>query len=343
MAPKTLRKDEGGLRVKSAANLGAQAPDFFMLNKPLPLPFNLSKEALARQQSQKQPNEVDATAPPEVAMKKLETEANTLKDEIAALKWLAKRKEQEWNRIIELLKKKEASWLKVKRHAELAMTDNGFQKVKSVVQPNNSSSSIDTSHRMPSPPPPIQIARPTSSRPLISTVNSTTGQQGPRKVLVPVSQSLSTATLQSLSSQGLLKSGGMTPDGKRIIVVKKVAGSIPGQPGQLRFISSNGQLLTGTSASPTVVMSSSMGAPKTVASSNTAKVVFSNTGATGGVVKKATLCQECKVKPPKFECSGCSKIWYCSKECQEKNWDIHENECGKPSTSSAVIKQEIID
>ena len=45
----------------------------------------------------------------------------------------------------------------------------------------------------------------------------------PKKVLVPVSQPLTAETLQALSNQGLVKSGGMTADGKRIIVVKKSA------------------------------------------------------------------------------------------------------------------------
>ena len=43
---------------------------------------------------------------------------------------------------------------------------------------------------------------------------------------MPVSQPLTAETLQALSSQGLVKSGGMTADGKRIIVVKKSATGI---------------------------------------------------------------------------------------------------------------------
>ena len=37
---------------------------------------------------------------PHIALSKLENEAKTLKEEVAALKWLAKRKEQEWNRYV---------------------------------------------------------------------------------------------------------------------------------------------------------------------------------------------------------------------------------------------------
>jgi hypothetical protein len=103
-------------------------PDYFMLNKPPPIPFNLPKGASLTSR----PTIDDSDEYPEIALKKLETEARTLKEEVGALKWLAKRKEQEWNSIIGLLKKKEETWLKVKRQAELAMTDNGqgFQKLK---------------------------------------------------------------------------------------------------------------------------------------------------------------------------------------------------------------------
>merc|ERR1712195_104702 len=83
---------------------------------------------------------------------------------------------------------------------------------------------------MPDPPPPIQIFRSTasnktgvsSSAPVIGQISVGTGNQ-PRKVLRPVSQPLTPQTIQQLQSQGLLKSGGLTADGKRIIVVKKSA------------------------------------------------------------------------------------------------------------------------
>ena len=82
-----------------------------MLNKPPPIPFYLPKSAalVSRSISSDPLND-----PPEIALKKLETEATTLKEEVAALKWLAKRKEQEWNNIVELLKKKEETWLKAR-------------------------------------------------------------------------------------------------------------------------------------------------------------------------------------------------------------------------------------
>merc|ERR1719350_848928 len=94
---------------------------------------------------------------------------------------------------------------------------------------------------MPSPPPPIKVVQPQfsnagSTMKIISKVTSNSSTNvvnsvpsisnnpnQPKKVLVPVSQPLTAETLQALSNQGLVKSGGMTADGKRIIVVKKSA------------------------------------------------------------------------------------------------------------------------
>ena len=95
----------------------------------------------------------------------------------------------------------------------------------------------------------------------------------------------------------------------------------------------------------TVVM-----APRTAVNQTVTKVVMTNslrppiaaTGQYSAITgkKKSPVCQECKVKPSKFECAGCSKMWYCSRECQEKNWPKHEVKCGQPIS---VVKQEIID
>ena len=148
-------------------------PDFSMLNKPPPIPFYLPKSAALVPRNISIDNVND---PPEIALKRLEKEATTLKEEVAALKWLAKRKEQEWNNIIELLKKKEETWLKVKRQAELAATDKAFQKFSTVI-PNagamvgslstgttsSASGGSFSSPVMPDPPPPIQIFRSTAS------------------------------------------------------------------------------------------------------------------------------------------------------------------------------------
>lgn len=39
------------------------------------------------------------------------------------------------------------------------------------------------------------------------------------------------------------------------------------------------------------------------------------------------ICQGCRKNKALFMCAGCSRQWYCSKECQELAWNDHENSC----------------
>lgn len=39
------------------------------------------------------------------------------------------------------------------------------------------------------------------------------------------------------------------------------------------------------------------------------------------------LCQGCRKNKAFFMCAGCSKQWYCSKDCQEAAWDLHAESC----------------
>lgn len=57
----------------------------------------------------------------------LETEIKILKEEVRALTWLARKKEQEWDAIIRLLKLKEERLLRSERHHSLEKsTQNDF-------------------------------------------------------------------------------------------------------------------------------------------------------------------------------------------------------------------------
>ncbi|KAL0490971.1 ankyrin repeat-containing protein [Acrasis kona] len=38
-------------------------------------------------------------------------------------------------------------------------------------------------------------------------------------------------------------------------------------------------------------------------------------------------CSVCKKKGSLLRCSRCQKVWYCTKECQLKDWSTHKNEC----------------
>ena len=39
------------------------------------------------------------------------------------------------------------------------------------------------------------------------------------------------------------------------------------------------------------------------------------------------MCQACGLKPPEFLCSSCRDRWYCSRDCQEADWDEHADNC----------------
>jgi len=361
VAPKAIRKDDLAPPASRTIQLKPIAPkpvepDYFMLNKPPPISFNLPKEAAFANRNVQEADPM--SQPPDVALKQLEEEARMIKEEVAALKWLAKRKEQEWNSILGLLKKKEETWLKVKRQAELTMNDTGFQKIKALAGVNSTND-----------PTPTQVHKAITSTITINTPSSTpvnvVGQatavvDQQRKVLIPVSQPLTPQTIQALTSQGLIKSSGMTPDGKRIIVVKKsglpsaggqiqVSGApiqVGGTAGQIKILPKNhAASLNSSSVKVTPIM---VNKPVSTVQVNATKVVNTAprtlvtpvTAATAVTASKAIkFCAQCKTKPSKFECGGCSKIWYCSRECQELNWDSHENECGVETN----VKKEIVE
>jgi len=46
--------------------------------------------------------------------------------------------------------------------------------------------------------------------------------------------------------------------------------------------------------------------------------------------KKLRLCTNCKTPSYNLKrCSKCKKKWYCSVECQKKNWKFHKKNCKK--------------
>ncbi|KAG1727508.1 hypothetical protein EDB19DRAFT_2042822 [Suillus lakei] len=51
---------------------------------------------------------------------------------------------------------------------------------------------------------------------------------------------------------------------------------------------------------------------------------------------QCTQCQTTLEKPRK--CSKCKSSWYCSEECQKKNWPIHKLVCREVERSSGAVK-----
>ncbi len=83
----------------------------------------------------------------------------------------------------------------------------------------------------------------------------------------------------------------------------------------------------------TVVNSSAMA--KTVANSsvvaktdvNSSKTVNSSPASKTANSSPAKSCEYCQIKVSQFLCAGCSNRSYCSRGCQEKDWDLHCDVC----------------
>ncbi|KAG2058377.1 hypothetical protein BDR06DRAFT_115928 [Suillus hirtellus] len=50
-------------------------------------------------------------------------------------------------------------------------------------------------------------------------------------------------------------------------------------------------------------------------------------------------CTQCGIKMKKLlKCAKCKSVWYCSKECQKKNWSTHKPTCHADERSSGLYK-----
>jgi hypothetical protein len=54
-------------------------------------------------------------------------------------------------------------------------------------------------------------------------------------------------------------------------------------------------------------------------------------------MNKCNVCQ----KPSKSQCAKCHQTYYCSKECQKKNWKDHKKSCGEPSIQQSIADRTI--
>ncbi|BCS83689.1 hypothetical protein QLL95_gp0434 [Cotonvirus japonicus] len=62
------------------------------------------------------------------------------------------------------------------------------------------------------------------------------------------------------------------------------------------------------------------------------------------VVKPIKHCATCNIYSRIMKtCSGCQNIYYCSEDCQRKNWSNHKNYCGKNCEQPKCIKNNFKD
>lgn len=179
---------------------------------------------------------------PRASVGQLKSEMIKLREEVKALQFLARRKEQEWDQIVMLLKKKEAALLKSEKAVAMSEPD-------------------------------------------------------------PTTTNLMSCLIHN----------GSTPKGGRDSIV------IPGSVGnslELSLEDSNSSLPV-ISSVRTQPMTDA-GAASSLATPPTPPPPASPAG---------ILCQYCLKHVSKFMCAGCSNRWYCTKDCQIKDWDTHADLC----------------
>ena len=209
-----------------------------------------------------------------------ELEISSLEKEIKALEWLARKKEQEWDQIIRLLKQKEEKLMKAQRAKVMIQVeaDHLLSKYRTNHQPN-------TTVVLPSPLQPVIVPQqqvlllPTSQTSSPSTTTRHIQPKPSGASLMAQARTSVTANTRSSSSK--------SPS--------------PSKPTVTSSNGSNGELETKFSS---------------VLDKASKNLQEKDNGKKDEGKKNTPLCQGCGQKKSEFVCAGCSNRWYCSRECQ---------------------------
>ncbi len=226
----------------------------------------------------------------------LERDAARMKEEVEALRWLADKKEAEWDRTVRVLKRKEAELAVAEKKQKVAKGEVA-DKVKDFLQAAGATGvakiiSTTTAPAAVTGPKTIIIK---AGSGLLGNLPQYSGSgQAPVAVrVVPRSQLLGNT---SASSQNIIAvrpptstPSSVTPSAKSILITKGVRPILPKQPVPPNALSSS----AGESATDTDV----------------------------------PLCQTCHKAKAQFACSACKRRWYCSTKCQLNDWKKHEDKC----------------
>ncbi len=173
------------------------------------------------------------------SLRQLDVEVGSLREEVRVLQWMSQKKEQEWDRILGLLRRKEELLAKAERAHRVASAEAAY-KAK-CLEENAGANMLTISLEVPA----------------VAASSHSTAQT--RSLLISNSKPVNGAVASAAASS----SPAATP--------------------------------SSTSTSPVAV-----------------------------VVRK---CQTCKTLDSRFECSGCNRAWYCSKNCQVADWEEHSDAC----------------
>lgn len=216
-----------------------------------------------------------------------EADIASLEKEVRALQWLARRKEQEWDQAVRLLKQKEEKLIRALRNKSLASIDNEPAKLRLSLEATSSPSLVQPQpvivpqqQVMLLPQQPVsRIIAPKVTqvvRPVVATSPSTV-----RSSKSPSPASRTTQPQRPLSNNSATSASGDLSEAKFATVLQK--------------------------ASKNLQKASSQGKKEEK--------------------KNTPQCQGCGNKKSEFVCAGCSNRWYCSRECQVEDWDEHADEC----------------
>jgi len=238
-----------------------------------------------------------------------ETDAEifSLEKEIRALQWLARRKEQEWDQAVRLLKQKEERLMKAQRNKVMIQTEaehllTKYRQPSTAVVLNSPMQPVIVPQQQVLILPTNQPVTPTSrliqpkpttlvSKPVITSTGSTTN------TIIRSSKSPSPAAVQR----------------------QVTTTTTPDRP-------------TSASAATTVDSTETKFSSVLEKASKNLQKASGATAGTGNAGKKeekknTPVCQGCGKKKSEFVCAGCSNRWYCSRECQVEDWDEHADDC----------------
>jgi len=231
-----------------------------------------------------------------------------LEKEIRALQWLARRKEQEWDRVISLLKQKEEKLLRAQRNKVMIQVEaeHLLAKFKPTPSPVSSLSTTATGT-------PTTVVLPQQIQPLIVP------QQ--QVLIIPTSIAASPAAITSTNRLIQPK-----PSATAATLVTKSGNTQSKSPSPTKTTHANGvnneltnqeQKFSSAIEKATVNLQKAASGGNATAASNNKEDPKKNT----------PVCQGCGKKKSEFVCAGCSNRWYCSRECQVEDWDEHADEC----------------
>lgn len=227
----------------------------------------------------------------------LEGQVETLNEEVIALKWLLRRKEQEWDQILHLLKCKEEKLAKAERQLVL-----NSQLAKDFVL--NARGHLNNSRNEDNAP---------ISPVLVSSRTETIDDLLPKLI---DNESLQNQLVNNFPLYSLPSSN--TPS----LDEKQGNNSLTDSPSNLSCTSpKSSRTTTKCDENGDQVISSDQ-----VLNGRDSGLFLTDDSSDSKIVR---LCHFCKSEEAKFVCFDCSQIPYCSKHCQKSDWEKHYVNCQK--------------